>query len=422
MNEAFLSFLWKYKLYLIEDWYSEGEKIEVISTGELNTDSGPDFFNVKIRIGSTIWVGNAEVHIKASDWQRHGHEKNPAFSNVVLHITSENDYQAVTSNGTKVPTIALRFDPDFEERYNQLMLQQKWIPCSNHIQKVDPVIVLSCLSKTGVERLESKTAQILMSLADTANDWEEVFYRYLTRSFGFHVNSQPFEMLAKSTPFKLLRKYRNDSLKLEALLFGQAGLLPEDSHTDEYCTTLKAEYLFLKKKHALHPIETHLWKFMRIRPGNFPTIRIAQLAALIRSNYSFFTNILEAETTSALLTLLHAEVNEYWSSHYTFGNATRRISKTLGEVSAKNIIINAIVPFYFIYGKTNGELHFQDKAIHFLESIEAENNTVIEQWKQHGIIAKNAFDTQALIQLKTEYCDKRRCLQCGIGARIICSA
>ena len=421
MTEAFLSFLWKYKLYKDNEWFSEGERVAILHPGELNTDSGPDYFNVKIKIGNTIWVGNAEIHLKTSDWFRHGHDKNPAFDNVVLHITYEDDMPAYTSKGIKIPSIVLQFNPLLEERFHQLMEQQRWIPCTNQIQNTDSVIILSVLSKTGVERLEFKTLQILDNLNETVNDWEEAFYRSLTRCFGFHINSQPFEMLAKATPFKLLRKYRNDSVKLEALLFGQAGLLNDDNRSDEYFSLLKTEYLFLKKKHSLHSIETHLWKFMRIRPGNFPTIRIAQLAALIRNNYSFFTNILEAENVSDLLILLTAEVNDYWRSHYTFKNTTRDISKPLGDESAKNIIINGIIPFYFIYGKSTGNYHFQNKAIQLLESLQPEQNSIIEQWRTIGVIPKSAFDTQALLQLKSEYCDKKKCLQCGIGVKIISS-
>ncbi len=419
VNEKFLSFLWKYKLYDHDSLYLDGEKIDVVNPGEINIDSGPDFFNSKIKIGNTIWVGNIEIHVKSSDWNRHGHDTNPAFNNVILHITELIDIPVYTSIGQIVPTVKLLYDKSLLANYIQLLKQELWIPCANHLHNISDIIISSWLTKIGIERLEAHSNSFISNMTSTINDWEEVLYRQLARSFGFHVNALPFEALAKSVPFKILKKYRNDLFQLEALLFGQSGLLFNEHSNDKYFNKLKTEHDFLQKKHSLKPIEPHLWKFMRVRPGNFPSIRIAQFAAFIHLNPSFFSNILEAVNVQTLINLLKIEVSAYWKNHYTYENATRDISKPLGEESCKVIIINAIIPYYFMYGKINGLANFQDKALQFLETLGPEKNSIIDRWKQLGIVSKHAFDTQALIEQKNEYCDKKRCLDCGIGLKII---
>ena len=421
MNEEFLSFIWKYRLYKADNLNLEGEQIEIIYPGELNIDSGPDFFNAKIKIGDTLWVGNAEVHSKASDWNRHNHDQNAAYDNVILHITEQNDMPVFTSKGRQVPAIEMIFEKKYLHIYNELMLKQKWIPCADSINSVDSIILSSWLSKMGIERLETRTNHILDNLTHTTNDWDEAFYRQLARNFGFHVNSQPFDSLAMATPYKIIKKHSHNLIQLEALLFGQAGLLFDDHNQDEYYVKLKEEYEFLRSKYYLHPIDTHIWKFMRLRPGNFPTIRIAQFAQILHHNSTLCSIILDTENLNSLLQLFAVDVSEYWQAHYTFGNVSHPVRKLLGLESAKAIIINTVVPLYFLYGKKMGLPQYQDKALLFLEQIEAETNSTITQWKNLNIIPKNAFDSQALLQLRNEYCDKKRCLKCGIGAKIIVS-
>jgi hypothetical protein len=419
MTEEFLSFLWKHQLYNAEHLYLDGGQIEVIHPGEHNRDSGPDFFNTKIKIADTIWVGNAEVHLKASDWNRHGHDTNQAFDNVVLHITGQNDLPVFTSKGRQVATVVMEFDQSLLKNYQTLMTAQKWVPCADLLKSLDPIVIASLLSKIGIERLEYRTADIVRNLDNTSNNWDESFYRQMARSYGFHVNSQPFEALAKSIPYIIVKKHSHQITQLEALFFGQAGFLLDDYSNDEYYNTLKKEYGFLCSKYNLRPVETHLWKFMRLRPGNFPTIRIAQFVSLLNQDTSLFSAIIDTERLDSLLELLSADVSEYWRSHYTFGNISRPVAKTLGKESAKTIIINTIVPCLFIYGKRLGISKYQDRAMQFLEEIEAEENSVITQWKQFGLMPKNAFDSQALIQLKSEYCDKKNCLACGLGIKLI---
>ena len=301
------------------------------------------------------------------------------------------------------------------------MEQELWAPCADSLSKVTNIIISSWITKLGIERLEIHSSSFISNLNATVNDWEEVLYRQLAKSFGFYTNSLPFESLARSLPLKILRKYRNDFPQLEAILFGQSGLLMNDYSEDQYLNKLKTEYDFLQKKHSLKPIEPHLWKFMRVRPGNFPTVRIAQFASFIQQNPSFYTSIIDSEDIQSLINLFKIDVSPYWKNHYTFDNVTRTISKPLGEESIKIIIINTIIPYYFVYGKIHNLSHFQDKALKFLESLGPEKNSIIEHWKQLGIMPGNAFESQALLEQKNEYCDKKRCLDCGIGLKVISS-
>ena len=419
MTEQFLSFLWKYQLYDVDTLCVEGEKIAVISPGEQNSDAGPDFFNAKIKIGETIWVGNVEIHLKSSDWYRHNHNKDAAFDNVILHVVAQNDQEVYTSKGRRVVNAEIIFNERLSENFKSLTNNSKWISCADKIPAINPVVITSWLGKAGIERLEFRTGQIIDNLEKTVNDWEEVFYRQLARSYGFHVNSQPFEALAKSISYQIVKKHAVNSVQLEALFYGQAGFLLDDYSNDEYYNKLRKEYAFLKEKYGLKPIDTHLWKFMRLRPGNFPTIRIAQFVGLLRQNTSIFSAVIEAKDLKSFLNLLSVDVSEYWETHYTFGNLSTFKAKPLGEKSAKVIIINTIVPILFIYGKKLGLSQYQDRAIEILEEIKTEDNVIIKEWKHLDIIPKNAFDSQALLHLKTEYCDKKRCLECGIGLKII---
>jgi hypothetical protein len=419
MTEEFLSFLWKYRLYHVDDLCLDGEKVEVIYPGEWNRDSGPDFFNAKLKLGGTIWVGNVEIHTKATDWNRHDHDASPAFDNVILHIVGLDDLEVYTSKGRKVPTVVLPFEAVMLKNYDTLMSAEKWIPCADNIRTLDAVVITSLLGKTGVERLEQRGLQIASNLDQTIDNWEEALYRQLARSYGFHVNSQPFEALAKSIPYYILKKYSHDIERQEAILFGQAGLLLDDYSHDDYYNQLKKEYHFQRTKYNFKPVESHLWKFMRLRPGNFPTVRIAQFAALMSHHPSLFSVLLECEKVNDVLKLLSVDVSDYWRNHYTFGNQSRPVAKPLGTESAKIITMNTIAPFYFMYGKKMGLQKYQDKAMIFLEELDAEENSIITQWKQLGVKPQNAFESQALLHLKNDYCDKKLCLDCQIGVKII---
>lgn len=419
MKEEFLHYLWKYKLYCRDNLKTyAGESVEIINHGTHNFDSGPDFFNAQVKIDNTIWVGNIEVHISSSDWYAHNHNTNKAYDNVILQVVLNHDKEVLRTNGQIIPTLELNFDNDLYLNYKTLIENDKWIPCQDNIQELDPFKISTWLEKLCIERLEQKSSGIQEILQKVNNSWETAFYYLLARNFGFKLNSDPFEMLSKSLPLNYLAKHKDNLFQVEALLFGQAGFL-EENHGDEYYLKLRKEYQFLKSKFQLKSIENHLWKFLRTRPGNFPTIRIAQFAQLIYKSTSLFSKIIKIKNLDDYYDLLNSKTSEYWNTHYTFNKESEFKLKSLGKSAIDIILINTIVPFLFVYGRAKGQFEFQEKAINLLENIKAEKNTIISHWGDMNIKAKNAFDTQALIQLKNNYCNQKKCLNCLIGNDII---
>lgn len=423
MTEELLAFLWKHKLYTPDSLrLSDGSSIEVIHPGEHNRDAGPDFFNTRIKIGDTIWAGNAEIHVKASDWIKHNHNSNVAFQNVILHIVADNDTEVKNSRGEALPVITLKCNEPILAQYRYLLENRQWVPCARQMKDIDPFLISLWIEKLGISRLEEKTNDISVHLDQTQNSWEEVLYRMMLRSFGFHLNSQPFEQLAKSLPFKVLEKHADSLLLTEALLFGQAGFLYELLPYDGHFLKLQKEYRYLARKFGLKPIQRHLWKFMRMRPGNFPTIRIAQIAAVIHHRSKIFAYIREANSVSQFRELFDVQPSEYWNNHYIFGKVSKPREKTIGEESVEIILINSVIPVLFSYGKKTGSENFQNKALEFLSELRPEKNSVIENWQKTGIDVKSAFHSQALLFLKNHYCDKHLCLECGIGSQILANA
>ena len=420
MSEEFLYFIWQNQLFNKKELYtSEGEIIEVINSGTRNTDSGPDFFNAKIKIGETIWAGNVEIHVKSSDWYKHSHEKDKAYDSLILHVVNENDKEVYNTQGIKLETAKILFDNKYLESYKELLESKLWINCENQINKVESIYINSWLNTLLVERLEQKSQVVKRILEKNKNDWEETLYQLVARNFGLNTNSLPFELLAKSLPQKILAKHKNNILQIEALLFGQAGFL-NDELDDNYYNQLKVEYKILKQKYSLITLETHLWKFLRIRPSNFPTIRISQFANLIYKSVNLFSKILETEKVSQIVDLLNVRASEYWNNHYQFGKTTdENETKSLGKSSIDIIIINSIVPLLFMYGKMRDNEGLCEQSLDFLNNIKAEKNNVISKWSEIGIKAENAFDSQSLLQLKNSYCDKNECLKCLIGNKII---
>ncbi|MDR1985042.1 MAG: DUF2851 family protein [Prevotellaceae bacterium] len=419
MNEAFLQFIWRFGLFTRERiTTTDKENLCIFDLGIINNNSGPDFFNAKIKIGEIIWVGNVEIHINASDWKRHKHNDDKAYDNVILHVVKNADCDIFRSDGSKIPVFEIQYDYKLEKRYQKLLDAQTWIACQNYVKNIDTFKIKYFLNRLLVERLEQRSAHISKILEETKNDFKEVFYRLLFRSFGFGTNALPFELLAQSTPIAAINKHRNSVLQLEALLFGQAGFL-NDAPVDDYQSKLQKEYKFLQTKFDLKPIEKHLWKFMRLRPVNFPTIRIAQLAKLLMQTEGLLSKIIAFEKPDELKIFFELNASEYWDTHYNFGKQTAKRKKSFGKKSAEKIIINLIVPYLFAYGKAKGEEKFSEKSLDLLEIISPEKNNIIEGWENIGVKVENAFYSQALIQLKTMYCNNKQCLRCTIGENII---
>ncbi len=420
-KEDFLHYIWKYKLFNSLGLFTQNrENIEVINFGVHNTDAGPDFFNGKIKIDQTIWAGNIEIHINSSDWIKHKHQSDKAYDNVILHVVYKNDKEIKDKDGNAIPTLELKglIEEELIDNYNSLIQSKDWIPCGKQIKTVDEFAIKSWINRLAIERLERKSGEIGETLQFNKNNWEETFYQYLLKYFGLKVNAHPFELLAKNTPLKTIEKH-NDLFSIEALLYGQSGYLDENIE-DEYYNKLKTEYHFLKSKFRLTAIDKSLWKLLRLRPNNFPTIRIAQLANLLSNHTRLFNKIIEIESVNELQELFYVQASAYWNTHYRFGVVVKDNKvKKIGINTVNNIIINVIVPFTFVYAKAKQNEELVNKSLNLLENIKAENNFIVEKFAQLGVKSSNAMQTQSLIELKNNYCSQKKCLNCSIGNKIL---
>jgi len=420
MTEEFLHYIWQYRLFDKNLETNTGQEIFVVHPGFKNTDAGPDFFQARIKIGDTLWAGNVEIHNRASDWYLHQHQHDAAYSNIILHVVYEDDQQVLDKYDQPVATLELagKFSSRLFNKYQAFLYNKSWIPCSTDVSTIDALIWQSWLERLVVERIERKSFEIKQRLNLNLNDWEETFYQVLAGSFGFKVNEQPFLLLAKSLPLSVLGKHKDNLFQLEALLLGQAGLLRND-FADEYLQLLAKEYDFLKKKFSLNPIPGHLWKFLRLRPSNFPTIRISQFAALIYQSQNLFSKILGCKTAQEVISMFDLKASDYWETHYVFDKPAPKSAKRFGDAAIQTIIINTVVHFLFLYGNEKGNNSSKDKAIEFLVSLPPEQNNIITGFEKLGVKAQNAFETQALIELKNKYCALKKCLHCRVGLSLL---
>lgn len=422
LSEKLLQFIWLHRLYNGQSSLkaTDGEKILVIHPGYWNDHAGPDFLEAKIKIGNTLWVGPLEIHLRSSDWEKHGHTGDASYAKLILHVVYEDDGPVATKDGSEFPTLELKslIDPGLLYQHERLMSSVQFVPCAESIRSVRPITIHTQLSRMLADRLEEKTAAIRIDLQRGNNHWQDVFYVHLARGFGLHINQDAFEQLARITPLQLLTKHKHHLIQIEALLFGQAGFL-SDYFDHPYPVALQLEYGYLRKLYSLDPMDKHRWKFLRLRPANFPTIRIAEFAQLVVDSSQLFTRILDAGSLNDLEKLLQVKVSDFWLDHYHFHDASRERHKSLGKSFVHALIINAIIPVLFLYGRYQGKEGYCEKAIRFMEEIPAENNAIITQWKALGIDAAHAADTQALLQLKKRYCDTRRCLECRIGYEVL---
>ena len=420
MTEELLHYLWKFRMYKPELYKThDGQSMEIINTGIPNNDAGSDFFNAKIKIGETLWAGNVEIHIKSSDWNRHGHQNDKAYDNVILHVVAEHDTPVKTSSGAVVQTWIMPIEQWHIDNYNSLIRAEDNIPCSHNLKNIEPFEITAWIERMAIEKLENKTAHIRQLLDNCTNDWDNVFYIMLARNFGFGLNSEPFEQLARQTPWTIVLKNIDNIKTLEALFIGQAGFLDDLMYEDKYIQDLCDEYRFLKHKYNLTPIPQHQWKFLRLRPFNFPTIRLMQFVQLIYNHKLSADVVINEENIKSIHKLLKIKPSTYWETHFRPNVESPQSKKELGESSKDLIIINTIIPFLFAYGKLRGNEKQCDKAFLWFQSLKPERNSILNSWKESGIVADNALQSQALIHLNRSYCVLRKCLTCRVGHLVI---
>jgi hypothetical protein len=421
MKEDLLHFLWRFRRFDHTDLATtEGDTLEIHSPGTHNTHAGADFSNAKLTIGGTTWAGNVEMHLKSSDWLHHKHQHDKAYENVILHVVLEEDQPILRADGSRLPCLEMkrRIPANIAGIYQKLLHNEHWIPCQHQFHAVPAMTKSLWLDRLLVERLEQKTGAILAALTRNKGNWEETFYQHLARNFGLKVNAEPFEMLARSLPQSILAKHRDSLFQLEALLFGQAGLLEQELE-EEYPNSLKGEFSFLQKKYSLTPLNPAAWKFLRLHPANFPTLRLAQFAVLVKQSAHLFSKLLEVKNQAEIDALFEVKLDGYWLTHYTFGNVSPKKNKSLGKEATRLLTINTIVPFLFVYGSQQGQAAHKDLALQLLESLPPEKNAIITGWQHLGMEAKSAYQTQALLQLKNVYCDGKKCLSCAVGGAIL---
>jgi hypothetical protein len=424
--EQLLHYVWKHKLFPLQSLVTvQGQAVEVIDPGLPNTDAGPDFFNAKVKLDGTLWVGTVELHLHTSDWYRHGHSSDAKYHSVILHVAEEDDAQPILRpDGTALPLLLLPIPERLRTGYEQLLRCDQYPPCYHLLPTLSPLLMHSWMSSLLAERMAERSARVEERVEQCDGNWEDAFFATLARNFGFGVNGDAFEAWARHVPLRAVDKHRDNLFQVEAIFFGQAGLLEEDEreHPDErtanssYYRDLQREYRYLAHKFDLHPMDASRWNFLRLRPYNFPYVRIAQLACLYQKSYGLLSRVLEAPTRPELHALLRAEASPYWRTHCEFGGgAALSRAKTLTPASLDLLLINTVAPFLYAYGRHKAEDALCLRAGQLLEAIKPEGNRITRMWAECGVNCAHAGDSQALIQLKREYCDAKKCLYCRIG-------
>ena len=398
----------------------DGEEITVVAPGHLNEDAGPDFFNARIRHGETEWCGNIEIHVKASDWYRHGHQNDPAYDNIILHVVGVNDMRIERKDKSLIPQTCLSPSKEFFELYSMMTGSLNTPVCLPHLHSVDTLKRTDWIESLGTERLQDKSTRLKELLRSQNGDWYQTLFILLARALGFGLNSLPFELTAKSVPLNYLMRHRDNLFQLEAILFGQAGMLYEDRNSpDEYHAKLSREYKFLSMKYGLQPIRPGLWKYSRTRPQNFPHRRLALLSSSLGSGLKLQESLIEARgDTDKLREIFNFEMSEYWGNHADFGNEAVG-SRKMSSGSLNLILINVAAPFYYTYGTLTGDHDLAEKGVDLLYELKAERNSIIMLWDQAGVKAASAFQSQGLLHLRKEYCDKSRCPECRFGHALL---
>lgn len=419
MNEDFLQYIWRFQKFTDYGLRTvTGEVVTVVAPGVQNFDAGPDFLNARVRIGGTEWAGNVEVHIRASDWFRHRHHEDRAYDNVILHVVYTADKEILSPSGQAVPTLCIKDLIDYQSwRYYKSWLKNSaFIPCEKLVGDVPDIVKISTVEAAFSDRLRDKSALCFDHLNETRGDTEAVFYRMLMRAFGLKVNAMPFEQLSRILPFSLLRKVWDDLADTEALFLGQAGFLEQNSFEAEYAFALAKRYAFLKNKFGLEPMPPTAWKLFRLRPQNFPAVRLAQVATFYHRHRAVARKIAETDKPEKLFELFDIELQgDFWNRHYTLAKAGKPAVKKVGETARNLIVINAVVPFLFASGRYGKDESLRQRAAEITEMLPPENNKIVREFRSLGFRADNAMDTQGLLQLKKFGCDAGKCLTCKTG-------
>ncbi|WP_420582441.1 DUF2851 family protein [Reichenbachiella sp.] len=422
MRESFLHFIWQFQKFSNQSLTTHDEQqIQVYSIGSYNTDAGPDFLNAKLLIGEITWYGHVELHLKSSDWNRHRHQHDEAYNNVVLHVVWENDEEVHMANGQILPVLELqdRIKPELLKKCNQLIKSPEKTPCLSQFDQVKDIDKLSMLEQVGVMRLKQKSEYILHLLAKNNGNWEETTYQVLAKNFGFKTNEEPFLKLSQNLNHKILMKHAQKLDQIESLIFGMAGFLQDAK--DDYGLALSKEYDYLSKKYKLDDLSLKKaeWKFLRLRPGNFPTVRLAQFSSFLAKNVKCFDQFIHYTDSKELRIMFDFKVSSYWQEHYDFSKKGSRLTKKIGKASIDLILINSVAPLLAAYAQYTDEENYMDKAVALLQSLPAEKNHIINGWLEMGLKANDAFDSQSLIGLRNDFCLKKKCLSCKIGVSLI---
>ena len=422
MQEAFLHFIWQHQYFDKTGLVThDGMAVNIIHPGTYNTNAGPDFNEAKVQMGNMEWRGHVELHVKSSDWIQHRHHEDDAYNNVILHVVWHHDHEIRRKDNTILPTVELQglIPDDLILSYRKLVNSPFRVPCEQQLKTTRDIIWISTLDKMVMERLMIKSDGVRELLKKNVQDWEETAYQLLAKNFGFKINSEPFLILAQNLPYRMLKRHSDHLHQIEALLFGQAGFLHEQPE-DEYQDSLKKEYKFLKHKYNLQDrLFLHQWKLLRLRPANFPTVRLAQFASVIRQLESICMDFLQLDNIKQLKSLLKVKQSEYWIKHYQFGKPVTHKIPCLGDASIENIAINTVVPLMVAYSQYVDDIQYTEKAVSLLQSIKPEINRISSYWRSLDVEVATAFDSQALIQLYNEYCSKRKCLSCNVGVSLI---
>ena len=420
MKEDFLHYIWQYKKFDFTNLKTtSGENISIIKVGEFTQLAGPDFFNAQIEIDQQKWAGNIEIHIKSSDWYVHNHERDDNYDSVILHVVWEHDAAIFRKDNSEIPVLELKnqISPALIHQYEKLKATKSWIYCENEIKNIPDFVLKNWQERLFFERLERKSNPIEALLLENHNDWEATFFCFLAKNFGLNTNGESFFKIAQSISFSVIRKEAFEVENLEAILFGRANLLETDKE-DTYFKALKQRWDYIQNKYQLENVFIDSVQFFKHRPDNFPTIRLSQLANLYHKHQNLFSKVISAKNIEELYQVFNISVSDYWQTHYNFDKASLKKSKILSKSFIDLLIINTIIPFRFAYEKSLGK-ETSEQNIAFLGKIAPEKNAIIDKFKTIGITSKNVFETQSLLQLKNEYCNKSKCLQCAVGLELL---